>query len=51
LTIQLLDDNKQLKKSHLNEADYDEYVANYIDWAKETKGIDQSLLTQRFLKR
>ncbi|KAI9263846.1 hypothetical protein EDC94DRAFT_517900, partial [Helicostylum pulchrum] len=30
---------------------YDEYVSNYIDWANETKGVDQSLLTPRFLKR
>ena len=30
---------------------YDEYVSNYIDWANETKGIDQNKLTSRFLKR
>ncbi|KAG1451440.1 hypothetical protein G6F56_008088 [Rhizopus delemar] len=51
LTIQILDENRQTKDTQKNEAEYDGYVANYIDWAKETKGIDQSLLTQRFLKR
>ncbi|PHZ14448.1 uncharacterized protein RHIMIDRAFT_249415 [Rhizopus microsporus ATCC 52813] len=51
LSIQLLDSNKQAKRSQIKETTYDEYVANYIDWSKETKGIDQSLLTPRFLKR
>ncbi|KAI9259908.1 hypothetical protein BY458DRAFT_517000 [Sporodiniella umbellata] len=51
LTIEIMDKNRQIKNTQSNNADYDDYVVNYIDWAKETKGIDQSLLTQRFLKR
>ncbi|KAI9469126.1 MAG: hypothetical protein EXX96DRAFT_492645 [Benjaminiella poitrasii] len=31
--------------------EYDEYVSSYINWANETKGIDQALLTPTFLKR
>ncbi|KAI7871546.1 hypothetical protein BDF14DRAFT_1873462 [Spinellus fusiger] len=30
---------------------YEEYVASYIDWTKETEGILQSDLTPRFLRR
>ncbi|KAI8987829.1 hypothetical protein BDF20DRAFT_832728 [Mycotypha africana] len=33
------------------EIDYDDYVKNYIDWSKETKGINVATLTPRFLKR
>ncbi|KAI8976122.1 Sin3 family co-repressor-domain-containing protein [Pilobolus umbonatus] len=46
-SILLLDRNK-------NQSDcggYDEYVSNYINWTNETKGINQSSLTPRFLKR
>lgn len=30
---------------------YETYVTNYIDWANETEGIDQTKLTMRLLKR
>lgn len=55
MSIRLLDNNSNHTPSHqiIDEGcgGYDEYVANYIDWANETKGINQLSLTPRFLKR
>ncbi|KAG0944553.1 hypothetical protein G6F57_002257 [Rhizopus arrhizus] len=51
LSVQLLDGNKHLRKPRLTEIDYNEYVANYINWSKDTEGIDRSLLTPTFLKK
>ncbi|KAF7720667.1 Transcriptional regulatory protein sin3 [Apophysomyces ossiformis] len=50
LSIQLLNDDDPDR--HMEEKDaYETYVTNYIDWAKETEGIDQSNLTPRLLQR
>ncbi|KAI8646658.1 hypothetical protein BD408DRAFT_380343 [Parasitella parasitica] len=50
LAIKLLDDT-QPSQDNEGCGGYEEYVANYIDWANETKGISQGSLTPRFLKR
>lgn len=52
MSIRLLDNNSNTSQI-VDEGcgGYDEYVANYIDWANETKGINQLSLTPRFLKR
>ncbi|CEP17573.1 hypothetical protein [Parasitella parasitica] len=50
LAIKLLD-GTQSSQENEGCGGYDEYVANYIDWANETKGISQESLTPRFLKR
>ncbi|KAI8374728.1 uncharacterized protein BYT42DRAFT_499846 [Radiomyces spectabilis] len=51
LSIQLLRKDETLSSNVTPHEGYEEYVANYIDWANETKGIPQAQLTPRFLKR
>ncbi|KAL7332383.1 hypothetical protein PS15p_204433 [Mucor circinelloides] len=51
LAIKLLDGTHGSTQENEGCGGYDEYVANYIDWANETKGINQESLTPRFLKR
>ncbi|KAF1805262.1 Sin3 family co-repressor-domain-containing protein, partial [Mucor lusitanicus] len=51
LAIKLLDGTHTVARESEGCGGYDEYVANYIDWANETKGINQASLTPRFLKR
>ncbi|GAN02843.1 hypothetical protein MAM1_0029d02291 [Mucor ambiguus] len=51
LAIKLLDGAHNSAQESEGCGGYDEYVANYIDWANETKGINQASLTPRFLKR
>ncbi|KAK4519608.1 uncharacterized protein ATC70_009845 [Mucor velutinosus] len=51
LAIKLLDGAHGSAQENEGCSGYDEYVANYIDWANETKGINQASLTPRFLKR
>lgn len=51
LAIKLLDGAHSSSQTNEGCGGYDEYVANYIDWANETKGINQESLTPRFLKR
>ncbi|KAI8358429.1 hypothetical protein EDC96DRAFT_445658 [Choanephora cucurbitarum] len=49
LTIRLLNGRTLAQQDQYG--GYDEYVANYINWSQETKGVDQTLLTPRFLQR
>jgi histone deacetylase complex regulatory component SIN3 len=51
LGLLLLDGNNISSQALDGTGGYDEYVSNYIDWANETKGVNQSSLTPRFLKR
>jgi paired amphipathic helix protein Sin3a len=51
LGIKLLDGNNITSQTDEGCGGYDEYVSNYIDWANETKGINQDSLTPRFLQR
>lgn len=46
--MQLLDRQKEA----LTEQEmYEEYMANYVDWMNDTKGIDRTLLKPSFLQR
>ncbi|KAI9014417.1 hypothetical protein CLU79DRAFT_767523 [Phycomyces nitens] len=51
LSIQLLGQDDPTYHEAGEQDGYEEYVASYIDWTKETDGVQQTDLEPRFLKR
>lgn len=47
-SMQLLD---RQKEAFTQQEMYEEYMANYVDWINDTKGIDRTLLKPSFLQR
>lgn len=46
--MQLLD---RQREAFTQQELYEEYMANYVDWINDTKGIDRTLLKPSFLQR